>query len=245
MADIRLFDDLEELGRQAAICGGEAIRDAISRQGHAFIVLATGSSQFKVLEYLVAMSDIDWSCVTAFHLDEYIGLSRDHQASFRRYLQERFVIPLQAKALLHEIDGEQDPEKEVTRLNQLIADKDIAVAFAGIGDNCHLAFNDPPADFETTAPYLVVELDEACRQQQVRGGWFDDLTHVPSHAISMSIQQIMKAQTIILSATGVRKQQALRHALKGKVDCHYPASILQSHHNSIYFLDSIAAADLS
>jgi len=245
MPEIRLFGDLEELGRQAALCGGNAIRAEIAEKGHAFIVLATGSSQFKVLEHLVEMPDIDWSCVTAFHLDEYIGLDRAHKASFRRYLQERFVAPLKGQALFHEINGEAEPKEEVERLNQLILDKDIAVVFAGIGENCHLAFNDPPADFETKSPYLVVELDEACRQQQVGEGWFANLAEVPSQAISMSINQIMKGRLIVLSASGTRKQQALRHALKGQVDCQYPASILQRHDGAVYFLDHVAAAGLA
>jgi len=245
MPELRLFGDLEELGRQAALCGRHAICSEIAEKGHAFIVLATGSSQFKVLEHLVAMPDIDWSCVTAFHLDEYIGLDRAHKASFRHYLQTRFVSPLKAQALFHEIDGETNPIREVERLNRLIADKDIAVVFAGIGDNCHLAFNDPPADFETKSSYLMVELDEACRRQQVEGGWFANLAEVPSHAISMSVNQIMKGKLIVLSASGERKQQALRHALKGQVNCQYPASILQRHGNSIFFLDHVAARHLS
>jgi len=245
MPRLKIFDEMEELARQAALCGAEAIRAEIARKGHAFIVLATGSSQFEVLAHLVAMPDIDWSCVTAFHLDEYIGLSRQHKASFRRYLQERFVLPLKGQVLLHEIDGEADPLAEVVRLNQLIEGKEIAVLFAGIGENCHLAFNDPPADFETTSPYLVVELDEACRRQQVGEGWFATLDEVPTQAISMSIYQMMKGRRIILVANGARKQQALHDALKGEVDCRYPASILQNHKHVFYFLDRQAAIRLS
>jgi len=242
--DVRIFDDARELSRQAALCGAESIRSAISERHCAFIVLATGSSQIQMLEYLVQMPDIDWSVVTAFHLDEYIGLSRVHKASFRRYLREHFVQPLNGKPTLHEIDGEGDPEKETQRLNQLIINHEIDVVFAGIGENCHLAFNDPPADFCTKNPYLVVSLDELCRQQQVDGEWFSDLSEVPLNAISMSISQIMKAKRVIALANGKRKANAVYHALNGDISSDYPASILRQHDNAIWFLDSDATMQL-
>jgi len=245
MVDVRIFETREELGKQAALHGAESIRTAIAENGYAFIVLATGSSQFEMLAHLVQLPDIDWSAVTAFHLDEYIGLSSDHKASFRRYLRERFVQPIGGRVTLHEIDGEADPHREVERLNELLQDKDIAVIFAGIGENCHLAFNDPPADFNTASPYLLVDLDEACRLQQVGEGWFADLDGVPKRAISMSINQIMKGKHLILSASGERKAEALYHAMKGGIDPNYPASIVQRHNHATWFLDRAAAARLT
>jgi len=244
MADIKLFDKVEELGKQAALYGAQAIRHAIHKNGHAFIVLATGSSQFIMLEQLVQLPDIDWTAVSVFHLDEYIGLERTHKASFRRYLQTRFMHPLGYKPTFHEINGEAPPKQEIERLNQLIMGKEIAVVFAGIGNNCHLAFNDPPADFENTDPYLLVELDDICRRQQVEGGWFSTLAEVPKQAISMSIRQIMKGKLIIALAQGERKADALYHALECGVSCDYPASILQNHDNAVWFLDQEAASRL-
>jgi len=263
MLDLRIFDDTQKIGMEAALCGAETIRKAITQKGRAVIVLATGSNQIAMLESLVRMPDIDWSVVTAFHLDEYIDLSFTHNASFRHYLRERFMKPLERmpksvkrfsdknggkdkinQPILHEINGEANPACEIARLNQLILHEEIDLLFAGIGDNCHLAFNDPPADFEAQSPYLLVELDETCRQQQVDGGWFSDLNHVPTRAISMSINQIMRAQRIIVQARGARKAQAIWHALQDPVDNNYPASILQHHPDTIWFLDQSAAAKL-
>ncbi|WP_439499433.1 glucosamine-6-phosphate deaminase [Bosea sp. (in: a-proteobacteria)] len=245
MIATRILPDKQALGAEAAALGASAIREALARDGQATIVVATGASQFDTLTHLVAADGIDWSKVTAFHLDEYVGLSEAHPASFRRYLRERFVAPLGGKVAFIPVDGEGDPEQEARRLNELIAGRRIAVCFAGFGENCHLAFNDPPADFETEAPYIVVTLDEACRRQQFGEGWFPSLEDVPERAISMSIRQILKSELIVLSVPDERKARATRDALEGPVSPLHPASILQTHKNTALFLDPPAASLLT
>jgi glucosamine-6-phosphate deaminase len=240
--DVRIVADKAALGAQAAELGADAIRSALARHGEATIVVATGASQFEMLQNLVAAGDIDWSKVTAFHLDEYVGLGEDHPASFRRYLKERFVAPLGGKVAFHPVDGEGDAAAETTRLNALIGGRRIDICFAGIGENCHLAFNDPPADFETGEPYIVVALDEACRRQQYGEGWFPTLEAVPRRAISMSVGQILKSELIVLSVPDARKAVAVRDALEGPVTPAHPASILQRHANTTIVLDPPAAA---
>ena len=242
MIDINIVADKETLGVQAAARGAAAIREAQARHGHATIIVATGASQFEMLNHLVIAEGIDWSKVTAFHLDEYVGLGQEHPASFRRYLQERFVAPLGGKVEFIPVDGEGDAEQEARRLGELIAGRRIDVCFAGFGENCHLAFNDPPADFETEEPYIVVKLDDACRQQQFGEGWFPSLEAVPERAISMSIRQILKSELIVLSVPDERKAKATRDALEGPVSPLYPASILQTHKNTVLFLDPPAAS---
>lgn len=234
----------QEMGRKAAHAGAMHIRRAIQERGHAFIVVATGTSQFDMLDHLVR-ADIDWSRVTAFHLDEYVGMSMSHPASFRRYLKERFVDRLpQPVSQFHYIDAEVNPEDTCDRLNRLIAGVTIDVAFVGIGENGHLAFNDPPADFNTEQPYIVVELDEACRRQQLGEGWFGSLEEVPQSAISMSVQQIMKSSAIICTVPDGRKADAVRNALEGPVTPNLPASILQRHPECRLFLDVHSASRL-
>jgi glucosamine-6-phosphate deaminase len=242
----RIFDSKREAGRAAADAGAGILRDALRAHGEVNIVLATGASQFEVLEALAAAPDIDWSKVTVFHLDEYVGLPISHPASFRRYLQERFVaklpVPLRA---FHEIDGEGDCRAECDRLNQLIQAATIAVAFVGIGENGHLAFNDPPADFKTEMPYIVVNLDDACRRQQFGEGWFPTLEDVPGQAISMSVRQILKARAIICTVPEERKAQAVKGTVEGAITPMVPASILQEHPTATLYLDRASASLLS
>lgn len=243
--EICVFDTKQQLGEAAAKRGAEAIRSALRNKGKASIIVATGASQFEMLEVLIREPDIDWSKVTAFHLDEYVGMKKSHPASFRRYLIERFVEPLGGEVTLHEINAEDNPEAEAGRLSKLIMDETIDVCFAGIGENCHLAFNDPPADFETDKPYIIVDLDEACRRQQMGEGWFATLEDVPAQAISMSIKQIMKSSLIILSVPDQRKAQAVKNAIEGSVTPLHPASILQNHNNTVALLDTQSASLLS
>ena len=202
----------EELGKKAAQNGAELIRKAIEKKGNANIIVATGASQFEMLGEL-GKEDIDWSKVTAFHLDEYIGLPNTHPASFRKYLKERFVDIVSPKEF-HYVNGEINPDEECKRLGKIIAEHPIDVAFVGIGENGHLAFNDPPADFETEVAYLTVNLDEDCRMQQMGEGWFPTLKDVPHQAISMSIKQIMKSDTIICSVPDLRKAKAVKNLWK-------------------------------
>jgi glucosamine-6-phosphate deaminase len=233
-----------ELGKLAGEVTAGLIRAAIEKKGYANVILATGTSQFETLNQLI-QEDIDWSKVTMFHLDEYIGLSVTHIASFRKYLKERFlekVSPLKNAFL---INGEVDPAEECTKLGELIAQHPIDVALVGVGENGHLAFNDPPADFDTEQPYIVVNLDEPCRRQQLNEGWFETLEAVPARAISMSIRQIMKAEQIICSVPDERKAQAVKNSLEQEVSNLFPASILQQHDNCTFFLDKASASLLA
>ncbi len=231
-------------GRGAAEVGAAAIRERLAEAGAARIVLATGTSQFAVLDRLVAEPGIDWAKVTAFHLDEYIGLDARHPASFRRYLKERFVDRVPGVRFVP-IDGMAEPAAEAARLGELVGAGPLDLCFAGVGENCHLAFNDPPADFETEAPFLVVTLDEACRRQQVGEGWFPSLEAVPGRALSMSIRQIMRCKRIVLSVPGARKAQAVFDMLRQPVSPEFPASILQRHPDTALFLDADSAASLA
>ena len=230
------------MGAAAAEAGSEILREVMGSSGEASIIVATGASQFEVLASLVE-KELRWPSITGFHLDEYIGLPIQHDASFRRYLWERFVsaLPLPLKAF-HFLSGEIDAHAECDRVGALIAEVNVDVAFVGIGENGHLAFNDPPADFETKRPYLVVDLDADCRRQQLGEGWFPDLESVPKQAISMSIQQIMKSRTIICTVPDVRKAEAVKAALLGPVTPEVPASILQTHPDCHLFLDQGAAS---
>ena len=240
--EVTIVDTKAELGRLAAREGAETIRKALRRDGEANVILATGASQFELLAAL-AEEDLDWGRVTAFHLDEYAGMPISHPASFRRYLQERFLdlLPQPLKEF-YPINGEGDCAAECRRLGEIIMRHPIALAFVGIGENGHLAFNDPPADFETEEPYLVVDLDEACRRQQLGEGWFLTLGDVPTQAISMSIRQILKSAHIVCSAPDARKARPVQATLEGPVTPTVPASILQQHPSTRMYLDPASAS---
>jgi glucosamine-6-phosphate deaminase len=239
-----IFETKLELGQAAADKATEIIKRSISERGISYLIAATGASQFEFLDVLVA-KPIDWSKVVFFHLDEYVGLPANHPASFRRYLRERIIDRVRPKAF-HLIHGEAaDPEAECRRLGQLISEEIIDAAFVGIGENGHLAFNDPPADFLTEEPYIVVDLDEACRRQQVGEGWFNTIEQVPSQAISMSIRQIMKARKVLCMVPDQRKAEAVKSTLECEVSPLRPASILQSHPNAYLYLDRESASLLS
>lgn len=243
--NIKIMPDKEQMGKAAAADGAELIRKAIASRGEANIIVATGASQFEMLAALVAEPNINWNRVTGFHLDEYVGLAIDHPASFRGYLWERFVsrLPLPLRAF-HFLDGEGDAQAECRRVGEIIRRHPIDVAFVGIGENGHLAFNDPPADFDTEEPYLVVKLDDACRRQQLGEGWFPTLEDVPKQAISMSVRQIMKSGAIICTVPDERKAAAVRNSLEGEVSTEVPASILQRHEACSLYLDKPAASML-
>lgn len=244
--DVRVCGNAGEVGLQAAACGAGTIRAALKAHGDASIVAATGVSQFAMLAQLVQEPGIEWSRVTVFHLDEYVGLPETHPASFRNYLQTRLLAPLcHAPRFVPVMGDSPDLPAEVARLGALLQGRRVDLCFAGIGENCHLAFNDPPADFETDEAYLVVRLDEACRRQQLGEGWFPTLASVPEQAISMSIRQILRSAAIVLSATDHRKAAAVRDALQAPVTPQHPASILQRHPNAVMFLDPPAASLLA
>ena len=235
---IEIFDDKQQLGRAAAACGAEYIRRALKEKGHAAIIVATGASQFEMLAALVREPEIDWKKVTVFHLDEYIGLPENHPAGFRKYLRERFLAKLpEPVAKFHPVSREAMPD-----LARALQNTVIDVAFVGIGENGHLAFNDPPADFETDEPYLVIKLDDVCRRQQLGEGWFKTVDDVPTHAVSMGIRQIMKSRAIVNTVPDARKANAVKNALEGEVSNLCPASILQRHPDCHTFLDRDSSA---
>ncbi len=243
---IHISPTREANGAKAAALGAGRIRSVISERGEANVIVATGASQFEMLSALLEEKDIAWNKVTFFHLDEYVGLPVTHPASFRKYLWERFQqkLPVPARAF-HYVAGDLDPAAECARLGRLITEHPIDVCFAGIGENSHLAFNDPPADFDTEVPYLVVNLDEACRKQQFGEGWFPTFDDVPKQAISMSIRQIMKAKCIIITAPDERKAVAVRDSLEGPVTNLVPSSILQRHADTSVFLDAASSSLLA
>jgi len=233
---IKIFDTKSELGEAAAQDAATIINQAIEERDAAYVIAATGASQFEFLDAL-AQAAIDWTKVVCFHLDEYVGLPESHPASFRRYLKERVVSRIHPRAF-HFLNGEADDvHEECRRAGDLIAQQTIDVAFVGIGENGHLAFNDPPADFDTEAPYIVVNLDDACRQQQVGEGWFKSLAEVPAQAISMSIKQILKSRNILCIVPDQRKAEAVRATVELDVSPMRPASILQQHERVTFYLD--------
>src|SRR5215212_2975499 len=241
---IQIEPDRKAMSAAAAAHGAEVLRDAIARRGAARLVAATGASQLEFLAALTSLPGIDWPRVELFHLDEYVGIREDHPASFRRYLREN-LIDRTGISKYHFLDAERDVDSVRTRVGQELAREEVDVMFAGIGENGHLAFNDPPADFVTTEPYIVVKLDEACRRQQVGEGWFAKLEDVPETAISMSIQQILKARELLIVVPDARKAAAVKATLEGSIGPEVPASILRTHPNVTLYLDQAAASQLS
>jgi glucosamine-6-phosphate deaminase len=239
---LRVFEDRSTLGRAAAEQAAAAIRRAIADRGHARIIAATAASQVEFLEELTKSQGIDWSKVEAFHLDEYIGLPVTHPGSFRKMLLEQ-LIRKTGIVNYHLLDGDAaDPLAAVRRAGKELASSSVDIAFLGIGENGHIAFNDPPADFETVEPYIVVKLDEACRQQQVGEAWFADISQVPKQAISMSARQILKSREILAVVPGPRKAQAVKACLEGEISPLAPASILRTHPNATIYLDKDSAS---
>ena len=240
------YEDKNMCGAAAASRGAELIRAAIVEKGSASIIVATGTSQFEMLNNLVKEPNIEWDKVTAFHLDEYVGISFAHKASFRKYLKKRFIDALpMALGEFHYINAEVNAKKECGRLGDIISNISIDVAFIGIGENAHIAFNDPPADFDVAEPFIVVELEEKCKAQQVNEGWFETLDQVPTHAISMSCAQILQAHSLIVTVPGERKALAMLNTIEGEVTNEVPASILQNHRNCTFFCDKDATSMLT
>lgn len=245
MMNIEIKKDAVELGQAAGKKAGELIRRAIAERGSANVILATGTSQFETLNQLIREEGINWREVVMFHLDEYIALPDTHPASFRGYLKERFLSKVPPLKAAHLINGETNPEAECVWLGDLIEQFPIDVALVGIGENGHLAFNDPPADFDTEEPYIIVNLDEACRRQQYGEGWFPKIEQVPTQAISMSIKQILKSKHIICSVPDARKAEAVKNCVKNPVSNLFPASILQTHPDCTLYLDKASSGKLS
>jgi glucosamine-6-phosphate deaminase len=239
--NISVFPTKEQLAAAAAAQAATAIRDAIHEHGSARIVAATGASQFEFLQELTNASDIDWERVELFHLDEYVGIPITHPASFRKYLLDRLINKV-GIVRHHLLDGEGDSRMVIAEVASEIQKCPIDVAFVGIGENGHLAFNDPPADFQTEESYIVVNLDEACRRQQLGEGWFQTLEDVPKRAISMTVRQILKSKEIVCVVPDARKAEAVAKCLQGSVSPLAPASILRTHPNTSVYLDQDSSA---
>ncbi len=238
---IHLHSDRRAAARAAAAHAARLIREAIAARGEARIIAATGASQIEFVETLVSEPDIDWTRVEMFHLDEYVGLPISHPASFRRYLLDRLIKPT-GIVRYHLLDGETDPEATAAQVGAKLQSGPIDVVFAGIGENGHVAFNDPPADFTSTAPYLVVELDEGCRRQQLGEGWFPTLDDVPRRAITLSVQQLLKTKAVITLVPDTRKAAAAKLCLEGPISPEAPASILRRHPGNHFYFDEAAAS---
>ena len=238
---VRRFETRQAMAQAAAAHAAAAMSRAVLSRGRARIVVATGASQLEFLEDLTANQVVDWPRVTLFHLDEYVGLPIEHPASFRKYILDRVIrkTSLQDYVLL---DGEGDVHEVCRRAGAAVSAMPVDVAFVGIGENGHLAFNDPPADFTTDDPYIIVQLDEACRGQQVGEGWFGSIFQVPESAISMSVRQILKSREIICVVPDARKAVPVKAALEGPVTPDVPASALREHGNVTMYLDSASAA---
>jgi len=235
---IEVFKTKNDMGKAAAEEAARILVEAIKEKGEVNFVVATGASQFEFLENLTSISSIDWSKTNMFHLDEYVGISETHPASFRKYLKERLINKVHPGNVYLIRGDAKSPESECERLGKIIIQKEIDAAFVGIGENGHLAFNDPPADFDTKKPYLVVNLDDACRKQQLGEGWFKSFDEVPKRAISMSINQIMKSKNIICTVPDSRKAQAVKDCFGDQnISSKHPASILKNHKNCFVFLD--------
>jgi glucosamine-6-phosphate deaminase len=241
---IKIFEDKATLGRTAAGHAAEALRTCIRGQGYARLVAATGAAQFEFLDALTSTPGIDWPRVELFHLDEYAGLPATHPASFCGYILER-IIRKTGITKYHLLDGTRDPYEVAKEVSKELDAKPVDIVFAGIGENGHLAFNDPPADFEREEPYIVVDLDQACRQQQVGEGWFATLADVPTKAMSMSVKQVLRAKEIIVIVPDQRKAPAVKASLEGEITPMAPASILRRHPNVTLYLDTNSASLLS
>jgi glucosamine-6-phosphate deaminase len=243
---VDIFKSKTDASRKAASDAAVILRKTINKEGQAVMIVATGASQFDVIKFLVAEKGIDWKKVILFHLDEYIGMKDSHPASFRRYLIDRLISKLPGLKECHLVLGDSlDPEKECQRLNKIISRHAVDITFAGFGENGHLAFNDPPANFDIADPYIIVNLDLACRKQQMGEGWFKSIDEVPQRAISMSIKQIMKSKNIFCTVPDKRKAEAVRNCLENPVSEQFPASILQQHEKCNLYLDTDSSSLLT
>ncbi|MFL6449397.1 MAG: 6-phosphogluconolactonase [Bryobacteraceae bacterium] len=240
---VRIFPDKPSMSIAAARHAVTRLHDLLQAKASVRLIAATGASQLSFLEELTREHSLDWSRVELFHLDEYIGIGPEHPASFARYIRERIVEPLNLRRY-HLLDGKRHPKETITEANALIRAAPVDLAFVGIGENGHLAFNDPPADLDTEDPYIVVNLDLECRQQQVNEGWFATVDEVPERAISMSIRQILNSNEIVCVVPGAQKAAAVRAALEGPVCVEVPASLLQTHPRVSIFLDAASASQL-
>ncbi len=240
--EISISQNARELGQAAARFTVMKLKEIIAEKGEARIMVSTGSSQFETIQSLVN-SEVDWTKVEVFHLDEYIGLPVTHKASFRKYLRERFISRVNVRKF-YPVDGEGDVEETIRILSATIKEKPVDLGLIGIGENAHIAFNDPPADFDTREPYIVVNLDNDCKMQQVREDWFPGIADVPDRAISMSVWQIMQCRTIVSCVPHKAKAQAIRKTFSSPTDNRVPATMLKKHHDLHLYLDVNSVSEI-
>ena len=241
---VKVFDNKDELGKAAAVSVAQKLNETISEKGFANLILATGASQFEFLEHL-QKQEIDWKRITVFHLDEYKGMSITHPASFRKYLKERILDKVQPKQVYYLGGDAPDIDAEVTRYEELLKNHPVDVACIGIGENGHIAFNDPPvADFNDPKLVKIVELDEACRKQQLGEGWFPSFDDVPTHALSLTIPAIMSCKHISCVVPDERKANAVFNTINAKISTACPATILRKHESTVLYLDKNSASKL-
>jgi glucosamine-6-phosphate deaminase len=240
--NINIAPDAKTLGQHAAKAIATLLCEAVRERGSARIILSTGASQFETIAALIEM-DVPWDKVEMFHLDEYVGLSETHKASFRKYLKERFVSKVSLKAAYF-VNGEGDVSKNIEALTKELRKAPVDVGVIGIGENGHIAFNDPPADFDTDVAYKVVNLDERCKLQQVGEGWFPTLSDVPTQAITMCVKQIMACKHIVTAVPHGVKAKAIFDTLTQNVNPNVPATIMKSHPSWQLFIDDASASKL-
>jgi glucosamine-6-phosphate deaminase len=238
---IRVCKEKREMAEAAANHASTILRQSIQQNGKARLIAATGAAQFDFLEVLTQLPDIQWDCVEMFHLDEYIGLPETHPASFCRFLRERLINKTGIRKY-HLLSGERDPNEVIRVVGREICNAPVDIAFVGVGENGHLAFNDPPADFKTEDPYIIVELDDACRRQQLGEGWFASLDDVPRRAMSMGVRQILKTKEIVCFVPDKRKANAVKACFDGEITPMAPASILRNHLRTTVYLDTDSAS---
>jgi glucosamine-6-phosphate deaminase len=245
-ANVEIYSSAASQGKAAAARGAELISEAISRRGRARVIIATGNSQEHMIASLVQTSEFDWKRMEAFHMDEYLGISRHHPASFRRWLREHLSDQV-SPGQVHLLEGDvSDPEAEIRRYERLLLDAPIDVCFLGIGENGHIAFNDPHvADFADPETVKIVDLDERCRRQQVGEGHFNTIEEVPRQAITLTCTGLMRSENLICCVPEARKAEAVRNALEGKISTSCPGSVLRSHQHVTIYLDRDSAALLS
>lgn len=242
---VKVFENKRELGKAAAVSVADRLKEAIAGKGFANLILATGASQFEFLEHLQRQK-IGWNHITVFHLDEYMGMPVSHPASFRKYLKERILDNVRPQKVYYLEGDARDIEAEVARYEALLREHPVDVACIGIGENGHIAFNDPPvADFNDPKLVKVVELDEACRKQQLGEGWFATFDDVPTHALSLTIPAIMSSRHISCVVPDERKAEAVFNTLNAPVSTACPATILRTHPDAILYLDKFSASKLS
>ncbi|MBQ7398938.1 MAG: 6-phosphogluconolactonase [Clostridia bacterium] len=240
--EIRICKNSEELGISAAKYTAQVLKDAIAEKGSARIVLSTGASQFDTLKALVKEEGIKWECVEMFHLDEYVDLPETHVASFRKYLKERFVAKVGTLKAAHFVDGTKEC---IAKLTEEIRKEPIDIGLIGIGENAHIAFNDPPADFDTKQAYIIVNLNERCKQQQMGEGWFATIDDVPKQAVSMTAYQIMQCKKIVSCVPYKVKAEAVEKTVKTKeVTNLIPSTLLKTHPDFILYVDEDSASGI-